>query len=347
MRSLLRRPAALALAFLLNGAFAAPSTQLTVSGIVQNPATYNSASLSALPSPITQTDAFLSGSTPQTHVYTGASLWNLLNAANVIVQPAVKNDILSKIVLVTGSDGYKTVFSLGELDPNFGNRPDLLAYAETINKVQAPLGSDGFARVTAPGDVKGGRYVSNVAGLDVQNSGATVTASGGGLSSQFTVSGSVTAPMTFNLAALAALPQITETVGANTYTGVSFWSLLSSTVGLSLNPAVKNDVLDKYVIATGSDGYQVAFSLGELSSDFGNQPDMIATSVNGQSLGSNGFARLVVPNDVKAGRWVSNLVSLEVLSASPSPVPEPAGRTLMLLGGVVLLSAVAKAEARR
>ena len=36
---------------------------------------------------------------------------------------------------------------------------------------------------------------------------------------------------------------------------------------------------------------------------------------NGAALPGTGFARLVIPADSKAGRYVSNLVALEVVSA--------------------------------
>lgn len=315
---------------------AASSSQFTISGAVQHPLSYDLASLSALPAQ-SQSVSFSSGAGPQSHVYTGTSLWGLLDGAGLVTRPGVKNDVLNRYVLATGSDGYKTVFSLGELNPGFGNRPDLVAYAETVNGQSQSLGADGFARVTAPGDVKGGRYVSNLVNLDVRSSGAKAAGQGGGVSSAFSVSGAVTASRSFDLQALQALPSITRVVNGVSYTGVSFWDLLNSTVGIALDPTVKNDVLGKYVVATGSDGYQVVFSLGELNPGFGNQPDLIAYAANGQSLGSNGFARLIVPNDVKAGRWVSNLVSLEVLSASP--VPEPRSWAL-LAGGLGLLGAV-------
>lgn len=154
---------------------------------------------------------------------------------------------------------------------------------------------------------------------------------GGGLSTQFTVSGDVKATTTFDLSGLQGLHPVTREVNGVNYTGVSFWDLLSGSVGLSLDPSVKNDVLGKYVVATGSDGYKSVFSLGELEPGFGNQPVMIAWSADGGSLGANGFARLVVPNDVRAGRWVSNLVSLEVFSAA-SVVPEPATWVLLAAG---------------
>jgi hypothetical protein len=239
--------AALAMAWTAGGALAAvPSTQLSVTGAVTAPATHDAASLAAL-APVTQTVTFSSGSGLQTHTYTGTSLWSVLDASGIITDPNFKNDILTRYVLATGTDGYKVVFSAGELNPGFGNRPDLVAYSELVNGVTTPLGSDGFARVTATGDGKGGRYVSNLYNLDVRASGSTQAGIGGGASSQFTVSGEVIHGGNFDLAALQTLPSLTETVGGVTYTGVSFWALLNSTVGIVLNPSVKNDVLGKYV----------------------------------------------------------------------------------------------------
>ena len=54
---------------------------------------------------------------------------------------------------------------MGELSPDFGNRGNLVAYAETINGANVALTTDGPLRVTAPGDIKGGRYVSE--GIDL------------------------------------------------------------------------------------------------------------------------------------------------------------------------------------
>ena len=325
---------------------AGPSTQLTVTGALSQPATYTDATLAALPA-VTQTDTFQSGSGTQTHTYSGPSLWSVLDRAGMTSNSAVKNDLLNRVVQVTGSDGYRTVFALGEINPGFGNRASLVANRELVNGSPQPLGSDGFARVTAPGDVKGGRYVSNVVNIDLEKTASTAAGTGGGTSTSFTVSGAVQHAGSFDLAALQALPSVTRTVGGNTYTGVSFWDLLNSTAGLVTNPAVHNDVLDMYVVATGSDGYKAAFSLGELNPAFGNQPDLIAYDVNGGGLGSTGFARLVVPSDVKAGRWVSNLVSLEVVHASPVPEPYTASLLALGLGGLALMQRATRVSPRR
>lgn len=115
-------------ALLGGGGAAAPSTEFSLTGGVATPSVYDLAKLQARPD-ITQTVGFLAGSTPQTRTYTGASLWGILDSAGIAANPAVKNDLLNKYVLATGSDGYQAVFSLGELSSLFGNQPDLIAYA--------------------------------------------------------------------------------------------------------------------------------------------------------------------------------------------------------------------------
>ncbi|WP_415117040.1 molybdopterin-binding oxidoreductase [Paraburkholderia sp.] len=293
-----------------------PSSQavLAVSGDVTAPASLSVAQLQSMPVS-TQTVSFTSGTGSETHTYTGTSLWTLLNRIGITTNPAVKNDVLAKYVVATGSDNYRSLFAMGEVDPDFGNRGNEVVYAETIGGVSSLLTStDGPVRITAPGDVKGGRYVSNLVRLEVHSATSAVTASGGGTSTQFQLLGAIAKPATFDLAALQALPAVTRTVGTSSYTGVSLWDLLNA-AGIQTNSAVKNDLLGFYVIATGTDGYRVVLSAAELSPDFGNQPDIVAYAVNGSPLDTTGFARLVIPNDGKAGRYVSNLVALEVVTA--------------------------------
>ncbi len=330
--------AAVALACVAGSALAdGPSAQFSLTGGVSQSATYSLTDLQALPA-ITQTVNFLGGGSNQTHTYTGASMWGIVNGAGIVTSSA-RGDILNKYILATGSDGYRVVYALSEINPTYGNRPDLVAYAETLNGVSAPLGADGFARTTAPNDLRGGRYVSNLVNLDVRSSASTQSGNGGGTSTQFSVSGGVLHSTSFdastNWSALGLTP-ITQTVSflagagsqTHTYTGYSLWDLLnSSAVGIVTDPAVKSDILGKYVVTTGSDGYKAVFSMGELNPAYGGSPTSfiaLSETINGidTPLAGDGFARIVAPGDGRGSRYVSNLTSIEVFTAAPVPEPE-------------------------
>ena len=314
-----------------NAAAAPVTTQFTVTGDVTAPATYNFSSLSALP-PTTETVTYLAGGTPVTTTFTGPTMWSLLNTVGLITPPPpVKKGVLLQYVVATGSDGYSALFSLGELNPNFGGSAPQVLVANLQGTPSVPLGSTGFARAVAAKDNFGGRYVSNLDNLRVGT--APVRASmGGGTTTQFSLSGAVKTPGVYTLSTLEGLPATTETVTylssgtpvTATFTGVSIWTLLTD-AGIVTNPAIKNDILNYYLEATGSDGYSAIFSLGELDPMFGGTgaPDLIAYEmvVDGvdEPLGSDGFARVVVPGDSRGGRYVSNLVDLEIIDAVPEP----------------------------
>ncbi|WP_028067465.1 collagen-like protein [Solirubrobacter soli] len=74
----------------------------------------------------------------------------------------------------TGADAYAAIIAWGDIDPNFGNRGDILiAYDERNDDVAgsqyASLGNVG-PRLIVPGDVKGGRYVSCIRDLRLASS---------------------------------------------------------------------------------------------------------------------------------------------------------------------------------
>ena len=289
---------------------AQPSTSFTIDGAVATAATCDLACVRALP--VTTQTVALGSRTP---TFVGTNLYALVASAGVATRATVHNDVLSKLVLATGTDGYRVVRAIGELHPDFGHRDVLVAYAEVKDGTAAPLAGDGFVRLTAPGDVKGGRALTNLASLRVLASASTKHGTGGGIVASFSVSGEVKAERTFDLATLRSLPSRKVTIGETTYTGIGLWELLDSIVGLASDATAKNALLAKYVVATGSDGYRVVFSMGELDPAFGNQPDFIAYEVDGAPLATNGFARLIVPNDLRPGRRVSSLASLEVFTA--------------------------------
>ncbi|MCC6177397.1 MAG: molybdopterin-dependent oxidoreductase [Chloroflexi bacterium] len=171
-----RRALAAVLALLLLTALVAPSApaalaqggyaeSFVLTGLVEKPKTFTQADLQTYPS-VTLTAAFGAGQGFQSGKFTGVQLWDLLQEAKVQLDPARNNDRLRKYVVVTGSDGYDAIFSLAELDPDFGAEIVLIAYA----KDGQPLGpSEGMARAVIGTDKRGGRLVSNVVRIEVRD----------------------------------------------------------------------------------------------------------------------------------------------------------------------------------
>src|SRR6516225_11108719 len=144
----------------------------------------------------------------------------------------------------------------------------------------------------------------------------------GGVSNHFTVSGQVTNRAVFDLNDLEQFPPAQQNVTyfaagsvvTEAFTGVLLWDLLNDPPvnGIITNPKIKNDILHKVVIVTGTDCYQSVFGAGEFDPFFGGSQIMFAYETGGQSLGNNGFARIVVPGDKAGGRFVSNIAKIEV-----------------------------------
>lgn len=72
----------------------------------------------------------------------------------------MKNGTIRLVITVTGADGYAATYSWAEIAPDFGARPALLAVTEDGRQLPRP-------RTTAPGDRKGGRYVSDIVRITV------------------------------------------------------------------------------------------------------------------------------------------------------------------------------------
>lgn len=141
------------------------------------------------------------------------------------------------------------------------------------------------------------------------------------------LTGAVQRQAVLTLAGLQALPAHTVRVAYQTrrglvqaaYTGATLWSLLEQ-AGLAVPPGTRDPSLRLAVVAQGSDGYAVTLSGAELDPRFasGREPVLVAYAQAGLDggpvpLGTDGFARLVVPGDGAGGRYVANLAGLHVV----------------------------------
>jgi hypothetical protein len=117
---------------------------------------------------------------------------------------------------------------------------------------------------------------------------------------------------------LAALPHATLTVfnehakANQTYSGVPLIDLLMK-LGIPDKPRGKDFRL--YIVAEGSDGYAVVYSIGEITPDVHDGTVMVADSLDGKPLPGNGPLQLVATGEKRPARWVRNLAAIRVLTA--------------------------------
>ena len=64
-------------------------------------------------------------------------------------------------------------------------------------------------------------------------------------------------------------------IESGSFVGVLLWDLINE-AKVDVDPTRKNDQLRKYVVISGSDGYQVILALGEIIPDFGGQQVVVA-----------------------------------------------------------------------
>lgn len=138
----------------------AASWTIAIDGAVAEPVTLSIDDLTALEQH-KQTVTFESGDGFQTRVFEGPLLIDVLDLAAPAFDENVKNDKLGHAIVFTASDGYVATVAWGEIDPDFENKPMLLALSQDGEAL-----TDG-PRLTAPGDGHGGRYVSAVTTISI------------------------------------------------------------------------------------------------------------------------------------------------------------------------------------
>jgi len=288
-----------------------------LSGPDNNDGSYSTAALSSVAT---------GGDTVSSGGLTGISLWGLLGGANSSspTSPTYgaittstptgdngKNAILRYYLLATGAGGQQSVISLGEIDPNFGGTapvPAFVAYQGGSGLLTSP-------QLIVPG--AGGRGLLGLTSLELL-SVAALPNGAGGVSTSVQLSGAVTNPGSYNLAALQEFSPVAETIGTDMYTGVPLWTFL--------DPGNSNST-NKIVTVQATDGYEAVLSLAELDPSLGGNPnDLLPYADTTGAFPGDGVARVIFPTDNKQGRWVSNVDSIDV-----AEVPEPGSSALLLV----------------
>jgi DMSO/TMAO reductase YedYZ molybdopterin-dependent catalytic subunit len=161
------RPVLAAILILIASAYPASivtaedTVAVAVAGHVRHPQHFDLAALRKLPPQ--RVEVSFQGERGVTQAnFTGVPLWALLDEAGGLVD-ADKGAELRHTVKVTAKDGYLVVLSTGEIAPEFGAKPAILAYQRN----DEPAGQSGL-RLVMPGDKRGGRNVRDVVTIDVE-----------------------------------------------------------------------------------------------------------------------------------------------------------------------------------
>jgi hypothetical protein len=157
--AMLLRAAALVAAMLLAGPAVAQSPSFSLEGKVKTPKHFSLDDLKKLPAQHADV-TYQTDRGPMTASFTGVLLWSLVEASGGIDDPD-KGAAIRHAIRVTAKDGYLMVTSTGEIAPDLGGKPALVAY-ERDGK---PL--DDF-RIVMPGDKHGARNVRDVVTISVE-----------------------------------------------------------------------------------------------------------------------------------------------------------------------------------
>ena len=116
-----------------------------------------------------------------------------------------------------------------------------------------------------------------------------------------------------SLATLERRTVVTQDRGLRTtFDGVALRDVLGAS-GVPFSEALKGRALAQVVLATASDGYQVAYAIAELDAAFTDQLILLADHRNGKPLlPDTGPLQIVVPNDNRPARWIRQVTRLEV-----------------------------------
>lgn len=93
------------------------------------------------------------------HSYTGVPVIEILNLAGVTMGKQLRGKNLAKFLLVSASDGYQVVFSLGEIDTSFNEKEIILA--DKMDNKPIPANPGPF-QLIVPGEKKPARSCREV-----------------------------------------------------------------------------------------------------------------------------------------------------------------------------------------
>ena len=135
---------------------AAQAQSVEISGHVRQTLNLSTADLKALPAETVEV-SFESAQGRSQGKFVGVRLWMLVDRAG-LADTEGRHPDLHHSIEIHARDGYRIIMSLGEIDPDFGNKQVILAYS----KDGQPISDSDAPRLIVPGDRHGARDVRAV-----------------------------------------------------------------------------------------------------------------------------------------------------------------------------------------
>lgn len=137
------------------------------------------------------------------------------------------------------------------------------------------------------------------------------------VSSQIIVRVNDARPVKLEGSNLAELPRQTAVLKDHgrqiKYEGVLLQDVLAHN-GVDFGKGLRGNQLSSYVVAIGTDGYQVVYSLADFDPTITNSAIILADKRDGRPLGANeGPLRIIVPEDKRPARSVRLLKEIDVV----------------------------------
>ena len=131
------------------------------------------------------------------------------------------------------------------------------------------------------------------------------------------VQGDVKSPLSLTSEDLAAMPRhtaIQQSGGKDvTYEGVLLYDILKK-AGAPFGQELMGKGMASYILATGSDGYQVVFAIPEIDPEFIGSAVLVADKRDGGPLtAAQKPLQLIAPQDKRHARSVHSLITVDVV----------------------------------
>jgi precorrin-4 methylase len=300
---------------------------LSLSGLVRFPFHFTINTLESFPqTQIRVTETRSDAKIPETHWYQtywyyGVPLSKILEMAHVWKEDVVFKRLMDLAIIVRGRNG-NAVLSWPEIC-NANSRGAIIALrAEPVPPLtkEAPS-KEVFPRLILGDDFYADRFVDGVFNIEVISPAPPKPFKKGthAYTSHVTITGDVRRSVVIeNLSRYTRVEVASKQSGNDrgyfgiiTYSGASLLEILEKE-GITID-------VNTIILATGSDGYRVSLSYGELALSRGGRKIILADQFGAEPFREFGKFNLICPDDYNADRWVKTVKTIEIIKVRPKP----------------------------